>query len=330
MRDPRTTTTLLLALLGACGDDTRENSASDSVATSITTAPVTTGSTGTGDTTSDIPTSSGTTGSPTSTAPGTTSGTQDSIDPTDTTTDATSTTSTTATTGAVSDGTTTGETTDGTIGATDSTTGADCGNLLDATVRDFSSDHPDFEKYSGAVKGLVLPDLGPDKKPVHAAPGATQVTSGPDAFKQWYTDVPGINQAFPIQLELTEVMPGIFQYTNKTFFPLDDKGFGNQGNNHNFHFTTEIHTEFAYNGGEIFTFTGDDDLWTFINGKLAIDLGGVHGELSESIDLDASAAMLGIVPGNNYTMDIFHAERHTTQSNFRIDTTIGCFVPIPG
>jgi fibro-slime domain-containing protein len=26
-------------------------------------------------------------------------------------------------------------------------------------------------------------------------------------------------------------------------------------------------------------------------------------------------------------MDIFHAERHTTQSNFRIDTTIACFIP---
>jgi hypothetical protein len=26
-------------------------------------------------------------------------------------------------------------------------------------------------------------------------------------------------------------------------------------------------------------------------------------------------------------MDIFHAERHTVQSTFRIDTTIGCFDP---
>jgi fibro-slime domain-containing protein len=28
-------------------------------------------------------------------------------------------------------------------------------------------------------------------------------------------------------------------------------------------------------------------------------------------------------------MDIFHAERHTSQSNFRIETNISCFTPNP-
>jgi hypothetical protein len=28
-------------------------------------------------------------------------------------------------------------------------------------------------------------------------------------------------------------------------------------------------------------------------------------------------------------MDIFHAERHTTQSNFRIETNIQCFTTVP-
>jgi fibro-slime domain-containing protein len=67
----------------------------------------------------------------------------------------------------------------------------------------------------------------------------------------------------------------------------------------------------------------------FINGKLALDLGGTHPELSETADLDALAPALGISPGNSYSMDIFHAERHTDQSNFRIDTSIQCFsVPV--
>ena len=37
----------------------------------------------------------------------------------------------------------------------------------------------------------------------------------------------------------------------------------------------------------------------------------------------------GIQLGKTYPMDIFHAERHTSQSNFRINTNIQCFI-VPG
>ena len=112
-------------------------------------------------------------------------------------------------------------------------------------------------------------------------------------------------------------------------FPIDGQGWGNEGNEHNFHFTFELHTQFAYNGSEVFSFTSDDDLWTFINGKLAIDLGGIHRAMSQQIDLDAQAGALGITPGNVYSLDFFFAERHTSESHFRIDTTIGCLVDVP-
>ena len=136
-------------------------------------------------------------------------------------------------------------------------------------------------------------------------------------------------------LTLTESTPGsnIYVYQSSAFFPIDGQGFGNgptlpDGTTpHNFSFTTEIHLEFTYTGGEVFTFEGDDDVWVFINRKLAVDLGGMHPKLDGTADLDAQAAQLGIVKGNAYPMDLFHAERHTLDSNFNITTSIKCFTP---
>ncbi len=312
----------LMLVLAACGDpeggrgETSDTAPVTTVVPGATTSASTTTATSTGepttagdDTTTDLP--------PTTDAPSTS-----------TTGEPATSTSTGPDPGSESSTAPLGDT--GSTTLPDTTTGEpECITKIDAVVRDFRISHPDFEDFGGAVDGLVKPELGADNKPIHAADGPTSVTSGPENFNQWYNDVPGVNQTFALQLDLTEVMPGIYQYKNSTFFPIDNKGFGNEGNSHNYHFTTEIHTEFVYFGGEQFTFTGDDDLWMFINNKLAIDLGGVHGELSETIDLDASAAQLGIVKGAAYKMDIFHAERHTSKSNFRIDTTIGCFI-VPG
>jgi fibro-slime domain-containing protein len=200
---------------------------------------------------------------------------------------------------------------------------ANCGILM-ATMRDFKDDHPDMEKTIATVKGLVKPDLGPDDKPVYAPAGATAVTAGAASFDQWYRDVPGVNMRVQIALPLTMTGPGMFLFSDSNFFPLDNQGFGNQGRDHNFHFTTEIHATFRYRGGENFTFTGDDDVFIFVNKKLAIDLGGVHPPESATIDFDAQAAALGITKGNVYAFDAFHAERHTEMSNFRIATSIEC------
>jgi fibro-slime domain-containing protein len=45
-----------------------------------------------------------------------------------------------------------------------------------------------------------------------------------------------------------------------------------------------------------------------------------------SRDFDKSAATLGISIGGTYPIAVFHAERHTDQSHFRMSTSIRCLV----
>jgi fibro-slime domain-containing protein len=149
-------------------------------------------------------------------------------------------------------------------------------------------------------------------------------------FAQWYNTTANVNMEIPGELPLTlDPATGDSIFDTNAFFPIDEKGFGNTpGQTHNYHFTTEIHVKFKFTAGQKFTFRGDDDLWIFVNGKLALDVGGQHQALKGVLNFDEQAAALGITAGNSYPMDIFHAERQTAASNFRIQTNIKCFEPV--
>jgi fibro-slime domain-containing protein len=226
---------------------------------------------------------------------------------------------------------------------------------LGVTYRDFTEDHPDFE-----FQGLSLPsgfygldyeivsgvvgdpglgtDIGLDGKPVYAGAAGdgsrysgTTTTSGTDNFNQWYNDSSASTTITGESLIFSDdATPGIFVFDDQTFFPIDGMGNGNTpGESHNFHFTMELHSTFAYATGQSFSFTGDDDVFVYINGELVINLGGVHGAETASVNLDT----LGLTEGENYSFDLFFAERNTTESHFHAETSIAFndpVVPVPG
>jgi fibro-slime domain-containing protein len=206
---------------------------------------------------------------------------------------------------------------------------SNCNPSFEGRLRDFRGNdeggHPDFQSFKDVTDHNIVTDrLGADRKPVFGS-GSTSSTTK-ENFDLWWRDSEGKNQGFPFVLPATvDKATGRVFYESKSFFPVDGMGYGNRtidNVTHNFHFTFELHTEFAYQGGEKFAFRGDDDVFVYIAGQKVVDLGGVHEPQSADVDLDGLAERLGIKKGETYPLDFFFAERRAIGSTFRFETSL--------
>ncbi len=224
-----------------------------------------------------------------------------------------------------------------------------CSYLMAATVHDMSAHYnPDYGPGSvgnggnGPTLGMVENQLGADQKPV-----PTATTLAQSHFQTWFNSDSTIPMPYKgyqtcVDLPMGKAGNGEWQYdsynnSNHSFFPIDD--FNKLDANdtgacydsrsgggwppadslaHNFGFCMETHATFIYKPGQVFQFRGDDDVWVFINNKLALDLGGRHVDLPGSIDLDQQ----GLTPGQKYNWDFFYCERQKCASSLLIKTSI--------
>jgi fibro-slime domain-containing protein len=260
------------------------------------------------------------------------------------------------------------------------------------TYRDFKSNalsdgHPHFENVVANNKGIAGTSCAPGTqatcgrldtagKPLKATGTFSSITptnneaTASQRFAAWYRDTNALGisvQPLPGTLQLTRIgASDAYEYSSSAYFPLDGRGFGTTCGNEvnpgccsgacagrNFGFTTELRYFFQYQGGETLTFRGDDDVWVYINGRLAVDVGGVHcaqvgrvtlGDEDSSCSLhgtdydgacavtgdppacaasmaeqnDSTDDRFGITKGGVYEIVLFHAERHTEHSNFRL------------
>lgn len=150
--------------------------------------------------------------------------------------------------------------------------------------------------------------------------GSTGGIDSAQSFSSWFADRPGYNVSAVRPVMMLRGSDGVYSYSAADFHPIDGDMYGNGGLAHNRGFTYAIDATFSYCKctGQFFEFTGDGEAWLYVDGKLAMDLGGVKVGASQYVEMDR----LGLTDGQEVTFKLFTAQRSTTSAGWGIKTNI--------